>query len=80
MPSLLPSSQNPNVSKSNDTQPLTQYVDLQVNQLQQRIGGIEDALEKLTRTIGKTVVSSFPTHEVTVELTTPKASATNEHS
>ena len=52
MSSILPPS-NPNVSKSNNLQYLEHYVHLQGNQLQQRIGGIEDTLKKLTRTIEK---------------------------
>jgi hypothetical protein len=68
---LLPSSQNPNVSKSNDIQSLKQYIDLQGNQLQQRIGVIEE-----THTYNrKYVVSSFPSHKVVVKPTSPKTSA-----
>jgi hypothetical protein len=72
---LLPSLQNPNVSKSNDIQSLKQYIDLQGNQLQQHIGGIEETLKKLTHTIEKYVVSSFPSHEVVVKPMSPKTSA-----
>jgi hypothetical protein len=46
MTSLLPLLQNPNVSKSNDIQSFEQYVDLQVNQLQQHIEGIDKTLKK----------------------------------
>jgi prefoldin subunit 5 len=51
MASLLPSSQNSSVSKSNDITSLKQYIDLQWNQLRQCIGGIEEKLKKFTQTI-----------------------------
>jgi hypothetical protein len=76
MASLIPLSQDPNVSKSNDILSLKQYIDLQENELQQNIGGIEDTLKNLMYTIVKFVVSSFPSHEVTIEPTSPKELAT----
>jgi hypothetical protein len=40
--------------------------------------GIEETPKKLTRTIEKFVVSSFPSHEVAVKPTSLKTSAVNE--
>jgi hypothetical protein len=39
--------------------------------------GIEYTLKKLTRTIEKSIVSNFPSHEVTIVSTSPKALAAN---
>jgi hypothetical protein len=61
--SLLSSLQVPNVSKPSDIQSIKQYVDQQHNQMKQQIGGLEESIRKLTRTLEKSVAPSFPSYE-----------------
>jgi hypothetical protein len=61
--SLLSSLQVPNVSKPGDIQSIKQYVDQQHNQMKQQIGGLEESIRKLTRTLEKSVAPSFPSYE-----------------
>jgi hypothetical protein len=61
--SLLSSLQVPNVSKPGNIQSIKKYVDHQQNQMKQQIGGLEESIRKLTRTLEKYVAPSFPSYE-----------------
>jgi hypothetical protein len=61
--SLLPSLQNSNVSKPDDIQSIKQYVHQQQDQMKQQIGGLEELVRKLTRSLEKSVAPSFPSFE-----------------
>jgi hypothetical protein len=61
--SLLSSLQVPNVSKPDDIQSIKQYVHHQQNQMKQQIGGLEESIRKLTRTLEKSIAPSFPSYE-----------------
>jgi hypothetical protein len=75
--SLLSSLQVPNVSKPNDIQSIKQYVDHQQNQVKQHIGGLEESIRKLTRTLEKSVAASFPSYETSNMISMSNTSATN---
>jgi hypothetical protein len=75
--SLLSSLQVPNVSKPDDIQSVKQYVDHQQNQMKQHIGGLEESIRKLTRTLEKSVAPSFPSYETSNRVFMSDASATN---
>jgi hypothetical protein len=75
--SLLSSLQLPNVSKPDDIQSIKQYVDQQQNQMKQPIGGLEESIRKLTRTLEKSVAPSFPSYETSNRISMPNTSATN---
>jgi hypothetical protein len=75
--SLLSSLQVPNVSKPDDIQSIKQYVDHQQNQMKQQIGGLEESIRKLTRTLEKSVAPSFPSYETSNRVFMPDVSATN---
>jgi hypothetical protein len=74
----LPSSlQVSNVSKPDDIQSIKQYVDQQQNQMKQQIGGLEESIRKLTRTLEKSVAPSFPSNETSNRISMSNTSATN---
>jgi hypothetical protein len=74
----LPSSlQVSNVSKPDDIQSIKQYVDQQQNQMKQQIGGLEESIRKLTRTLEKSVAPSFPSYETSNRISMSNTSATN---
>jgi hypothetical protein len=75
--SLISSLQVPNVSKPDDIQSIKQYVDHQQNQMKQQIGGLEKSIRKLTRTLEKSVASSFPSYETSNRISMSNTSATN---
>jgi predicted transcriptional regulator len=75
--SLLSSLQSPNVSKPDDIQYIKQYVDQQHNQMKQQIGELEESIRKLTRSLEKSVVSSFPSFETSNKMFLSNTSATN---
>ena len=75
--SLLSSLQVPNVSKPDDIQSIKQYVDHQQNQMKQQIGGLEESIRKLTRTLEKSVAPSFPSYETSNRISMSNTSATN---
>ena len=75
--SLLSSLQVPNVSKPDDIQSIKQYVDHQQNQMKQQIGGLEESIRKLTRTLEKSVAPSFSSYETSNRVFMSDASATN---
>jgi hypothetical protein len=75
--SLLSSLQVPNVSKPDDIQSIKQYVDHQQNQMKQQIGGLEESIRKLTRTLEKSVAPSFPSYETSNKISMSNTSATN---
>jgi hypothetical protein len=75
--SLLSSLQVPNVSKPDDIQSIKQYVDHQQNQMKQRIGGLEESIRKLMRTLEKSVAPSFPSYETSNRISMSNTSATN---
>jgi hypothetical protein len=75
--SLLSSLQVPNVSKPDDIQSIKQYVDHQQNQMKQQIGGLEESIRKLTRTLEKYVAPSFPSYETSNRVFMSDASAIN---
>jgi hypothetical protein len=75
--SLLSSLQVPNVSKPDDIQSIKQYADHQQNQMKQQIGGLEESIRKLTRTLEKSVAPSFPSYETSNGVFMSDASATN---
>jgi hypothetical protein len=74
---LLSLLQVPNVSKPNDIQSIKQYVDHQQNQMKQQIGGLEESIRKLTRTLEKSVAPSFPSYETSNRISMSNTSATN---
>jgi hypothetical protein len=78
--SLLSSLQVPNVSKFDDIQSIKQYVDHQQNQIKQQIGGLEESIRKLMRTLEKSVAPSFPSYETSDGVFMSDASATNKDS
>jgi predicted transcriptional regulator len=78
--SLLCSLQVPNVSKPDDIQSIKQYIDHQQNQMKQHIGGLEESIRKLTRTLEKSVAPSFPSYETSNRISMSNISATNEDS
>jgi hypothetical protein len=61
--SLLALLQVSNVSKPDDIQSIKYYVDQQHDQMKQQIGGLEESIRKLTRTLEKSVAPSFPSYE-----------------
>jgi hypothetical protein len=75
--SLISSLQVPNVSKPDDIQSIKQYVDQQQNQMKQHIGGLEESIRKLTRTLEKSVAPSFPSYETSNSISMSNTSATN---
>jgi hypothetical protein len=75
--SLLFSLQVPNVSKPDDIQSIKQYVDHLQNQMKQHIGGLEESIRKLTRTLKKSVAPSFPSYETSNRISMSNISATN---
>jgi hypothetical protein len=75
--SLLSSLQVPNVSKPDNIQSIKQYVDHQQNQMKQQIGGLEESIRKLTRTLEKSVAPSFPSYETSNRVFMSDVSATN---
>jgi hypothetical protein len=75
--SLLSSLQVPNVSKPDDIQIIKPYVDHQQNQMKQQIGGLEESIRKLTRTLEKSVAPSFPSYETSNRMSMSNTSATN---
>jgi hypothetical protein len=75
--SLLSSLQVSNVSKPDDIQSIKQYVDPQQNQMKQQIGGLEESIRKLTRTLKKFVAPSFPSYETSNRISMSNTSATN---
>jgi hypothetical protein len=75
--SLLSSLQVPNVSKPHDIQFIKQYVDHQQNQMKQQIGGLEESIRKLTRTLERSVAPSFPSYETSNRMSISNTSATN---
>jgi hypothetical protein len=75
--SLLSSLQVPNVSKPDDIQSIKQYVDHQQNQMKQQIGGLEESIRKLTRTLEKSVAPSFPSYKTSNMISMSNTSATN---
>lgn len=57
---------------------LKHYIDQQRDPLEQCMGGVEELLKKLTRILfEKSIVPSFPSHEVAVEAASLDASTTN---
>jgi hypothetical protein len=57
---------------------LKHYIDHQRYTLEQCMGGVEELLKKLTRILfEKSIVPSFPSHEVAIETTSLDASTTN---
>jgi predicted transcriptional regulator len=78
--SLLSLLQVPNVSKSDDIQSIKQYVDHQQNQMKQQIGGLEESIRKLTRTLENSVAPSFPSYETSNRVFMSDVSAINEDS
>jgi hypothetical protein len=78
--SLLSSLQVPKVSKPDDIQSIKQYVDHQQNQMKQQIGGIEESIRKLTRSLEKSVAPSFPSYETSNMISMSNTSATNRDS
>jgi hypothetical protein len=74
---LLSSLQVSNLSKPDDIQSIKQYVDHQQNQMKQQIGGLEESIRKLTRTLEKSVAPSFPSYKTSNEVFMSDASATN---
>jgi hypothetical protein len=75
--SLLSSLQVPNISKPDDIQSIKQYVDHQQNQMKQQIGGLEESIRKLTRTLEKSVAPSFPSYETSNMISMSNTSTTN---
>jgi hypothetical protein len=75
--SLLSSLQIPNVSKPDDTQSIKHYVDQQQNQMKQQIGGLEESIRKLSRSLEKSVAPSFPSFESSNRMFMSNTSATN---
>jgi hypothetical protein len=75
--SLLPSLQISNVSKSDDIQSIKQYVDQQQDQMKQQIGGSEESIRKLTRSLEKSVAPSFPSFKTSNRMSVSNISATN---
>jgi hypothetical protein len=75
--SILSSLQVPNVSKPDDIQSIKQYVDHQLNQMKRQIGGLEESIRKLTRTLEKSVTPSFPSYETSNGVFMSDASETN---
>jgi hypothetical protein len=75
--SLLSSLQVPNVSKPDDIQSIKQFVDHQQNQMKQQIGGLEESIRKLTRTLEKSVAPSFPSYETSNRISMSNTSTTN---
>jgi hypothetical protein len=75
--SLLSSLQVPNVSKPDDIQSIKQYVDHQQNQMKQQIGGLEESIRKLTRTLEKFVAPRFLSYETSNMISMSNTSATN---
>jgi hypothetical protein len=78
--SLLSSLQVPNVSKSDDIQSIKQFVDNQQNQMKQQIGGLEESIRKLTRTLEKSIAPSFPSYKTSNRISMSNTSATNGNS
>jgi hypothetical protein len=75
--SLISLLQVPNVSKPDDIQSIKQYVDHQQNQMKQHIGGLEESIRNLTRTLEKSVAPSFPSYETSNRISMSNTSATN---
>jgi hypothetical protein len=75
--SLLSSLQVPNVSKRDDIPSIKYYVDQRKDQMKQQIIGLEESIRKLTRTLEKSVASSFPSYETSNRVFMSDASATN---
>jgi hypothetical protein len=75
--SLISLLQVPNVSKPDDIQSIKQYVDHQQNQTKQHIGGLEESIRNLTRTLEKSVAPSFPSYETSNRISMSNTSATN---
>jgi hypothetical protein len=75
--SLLSSLQIPNISKLDDIQSIKQYVDQQQNQMKQQIGGLEESIRKLTRSLEKYVAPSFPSYETCNRISMSNTSAIN---
>jgi hypothetical protein len=73
--SLLSSLQVPNVSKPDDIQFIKQYVDHQQNKMKQQIGGLEESIRKLTRTLEKYVAPSFPSYKTSNMMSMSNTSA-----
>jgi DNA-binding transcriptional regulator YbjK len=78
--SLLSPLQVPNVSTPDDIQSIKQYVDHQQNQMKQQMGGLEESIRKLTRTLEKSVAPSFPSYETSNRISMSNTSATNGNS
>ena len=57
--SLLSSLQVPNVSKPGDIQSIKHYVDQQQDQMKQQIGGLEESIRKLTRSLVSPCLITF---------------------
>jgi hypothetical protein len=78
--SLLSLLQIPNISKPNDIQSTKQYVDHQQNQMKQHIGGLEESIRILTRSLEKSIALSFPSYETNNSISMYNTSATNGNS
>jgi hypothetical protein len=69
--------QVPNVSKPDDIQSIKQYVDHKQNQMKQQIGGLEESIIKLTRSLEKSVAPSFSSYETNNRISMSNISTTN---
>lgn len=49
-------------------QSIKHYIDHQRNQLEQHMGGVEKSLKKLTRGFEKSTITSFPSHEASIDM------------
>jgi hypothetical protein len=75
MSSLLPSSQKPHVSKTDDIQSLIHYIDEQRNQLKQYMGSTEEDFRKMKCAFEISTIHNFPSHDIDVVATTHNSSA-----
>jgi hypothetical protein len=74
---LLSSLKAPNISKPDDIQSIKPYVDHLQNQMKQQIGGLEESIRKLTRTLEKSVSPSFSSYETSNMISMSNTSVTN---
>jgi hypothetical protein len=75
--SLLPSLQISNVSKIDNIQSIKKYIDQQQDQMKQQIGGLEESIRKLTRSLEKFVAPIFPSFKTSNRMSVSITSATN---
>jgi hypothetical protein len=77
--SFRPTTDIPNVSNSNELQPLKNYVDEQREQMHNIIGGMQNDYRRLVRAFDKSSIANFPSLEVELGGNTRNTSAIGCH-